>query len=408
MNTLKRLFYLSKKEKKRQNTHISLIASENFVFPEIEKIAKNYLSNKYAEGYPQNRYYSGCKNIDEIESICIEEAKKLFSCNFANVQSLSGSIANQAIYHALLKPNDLIMAMEMNSGGHLTHGSSVSSTSTFYKFIKYSINEEGKIDYEEIKKLALLHKPKLIVVGYSSYPLKIDFSKFKEICQLINAFLFGDISHLSGLIISEQHQHCFPFCDVVMTTTHKQLRGPRGALILWNNPELTKKINQSVFPGLQGGPNPQAIAGIAVALSKCSEENYKNYCRKVVLNSQILCNELLKKGAQIFCGKTETHLFLLDVKKTYGITGNVAQDLLEKAHICVNKNAIFQDINFSDCSAIRIGTFAATIKLEKEDFITLGNLIHQILISKGDKKVISDAKKEVLKMLKNSKNQNNF
>lgn len=384
------IFNYAKKEKYRQKTTLSLIASENKTYPEVLKLAKYPLSNKYSEGYPGKRFYSGCQNIDDIENFAIEQAKKAFSCKFANVQCYSGSIANFAIYKAFLNYGDTILSMDMSSGGHLTHSSKVSFVSSLYKVETYSVDPiTSKIDYVSLRDIALRVKPKLIIAGASSYPFKVDFSKFRDICDEVGAYLFADICHLSAFIISKEHSSCFPYAHVAMCTMHKQLRGTRGAIILWNDEKFSLNINKSVFPGLQGGMNPSSIAMNALALYKSNTLEFKNYVERILNNSKFLCERFIFNGVEVIGRGTETHMILLDVKKSFGLNGQEASDLLESAGIMVNKNLIpFDKESPSFGSGIRIGTLSLSIlDITKNECFWIADVICRILILKNKKEI---------------------
>lgn len=399
------IFSCAKKEKSRQSSTISLIASENKIYPELLKLASYPLTNKYSEGYPNKRFYAGCKNIDLIEQAGIDAAKKAFGCEFANIQCYSGSIANFAIYKALLKSGDVILSMEMSSGGHLTHSSPVSFVTSFYKVFTYSINPNTfRLDYEDLKEKALKYKPNLIIAGSSSYPFQIDFKKFREIADLVGAYLFADICHYSAFIISGLHPHCFPYAHIAMCTTHKQLRGARGAIILWNDEKLTPLINKSVFPGLQGGMNPSNVAMNALALQKANSEEFKDYSNMVLKNAKYLANRFKELGVEVVGNDTETHMLLINVKKSYGITGKKSSEILEKAGIIVNQNLIpFDTESPLITSGIRLGTLSiSTLGFTKETCEWLVDQIHKLL-SFRNRLDISECKKQIKSLLKNIK-----
>lgn len=390
-------------EKRRQENTLSLIASENSIYPEALKVACYPLSNKYSEGYPGKRFYAGCEYIDLIENAAIDGVKKLFGCKYANVQSYSGSIANLSIYKALIKPGDTILSMDMSSGGHLTHSSKVSFVTHYYDVRTYTVDRETlKLDYSVIREIALSVKPKLIIAGASSYPFKICFESFRKIADEVGAYLLADICHLSGLIATGWHEHCFPHAHVAMCTTHKQLRGTRGALIFWNDDDLTNRINKSVFPGTQGGMNPSSIAMNAIAIEKCLEPAYKEYITDVLENVKIMMNRFKELGVSVI--GTETHFFLMDVKKSFGISGIEASNLLEEAGYVTNANLLpFDTESPLVTSGIRIGTlFLTTLKPNKEEIEWLSNQIFEIL-SFRKKKIVSKARKE-LKIWRDKKN----
>lgn len=334
--TDKKILQLIKAEKKRQAETLMMIPSENIASQAVEEAVGSCLGNKYAEGYPYKRYYQGQKYVDQIESLVIERAKKAFKVPYVNVQPLSGSPANLAVYLATLKPKDKIMGLGLDHGGHLTHGSKVSASGIFFNSVSYTLGKNGKMDYKAIEKMALKEKPKLIVAGITAYPLQLDFAKFAKIAQRVNAHLMADIAHLAGLVLGGVYPSPVPFVDIVTTTTHKTLRGPRGAIIMVTNkglkkdPELGKKIDKAVFPGLQGGPHINAIAGIGVALREAQGKQFEVYAKQVVKNSKVLAKELKKYGFDLVAGGTETHLILIDLQNK-GVLGNLAAEALEGA-----------------------------------------------------------------------------
>ncbi|QJG66946.1 serine hydroxymethyltransferase [Mycoplasma phocoenae] len=391
---------LINKESIRQNENIELIASENYVSEDVMKAAGSCLTNKYAEGYPNARYYGGCEFVDEIEKIAQERAKKLFGCNFANVQPYSGSVANAAVYMALLNPGDKILGLKLESGGHLTHGYSISFSGKFYESHSYSVNDEGILDYDEIEKIALKVRPQVIVTGYSAYSQIIDFKRFKEIADKVGAYLFADVSHIAGLIVADAHPSPFPYADVVMTTTHKTLRGTRGAIILTNDEEISKKINKAVFPGCQGGPLVHQIAAKAVAFREALTHSFKSYANSVVLNANVFCRTFMDKGVKIVSGVTQNHLFTIDVKSSYGITGKEAAAILDTLKITVNKNTIPNDTEKPMiASGIRLGVAAMTTRgFTENQFIIIANLIHKALSEPTNLALHEIIKKEVLKL----------
>ena len=357
----KEIFELIEKEKKRQNEGIELIASENYASKEVREACGSILTNKYAEGYPNRRYYGGCEFVDNVEQLAIERACKLFKCKFANVQPHSGSQANAAAYRALLPNGGKILSLVLNDGGHLTHGSPVSFSSHLYTFIHYPLNIEGKLDYDKILEIALQEKPDLILAGYSAYPYEIDFKKFKEICDKVNALFIVDMAHIAGLIAANEHNSPLEYADVVTSTTHKTLRGPRGGLILTNNPDLIKKINSAIFPYYQGGPLEHIIAGKAICFKEADSEEFVNYIKLVKSNTKACQEELVSLGASTT--KTDNHLFLLDTMKSYSLTGKQAQIMLEEIRITTNKNMIPNDkLSPSETSGLRIGFAAVTTR----------------------------------------------
>ncbi len=353
-------------EKKRQFEGIELIASENYVSESILECMGSILTNKYSEGYPDKRYYGGNKYIDGIEKEAIQRAKDLFGAEHVNVQPYSGSPANQAVHFALLQPGDNTMGMALDAGGHLTHGYKVSFSGKYYNAVNYGVNKEGYIDYEEVRKLALEHKPKLIWAGFSAYSRIIDWNEFRKIADEVGAYLAVDIAHVAGLVATGLYPNPVGIADVVTTTTHKTLRGPRGAIIMCKE-ELGEKIDKAVFPGLQGGPHNHTTAGIAVALKEASTPEFKEYAKQIIKNSQALSNALQKLGYTIISGGTDNHLFLVDVIKSVNLSGKEVSDILEKANITLNMNAIPYDTRKPwSPSGVRIGTPAITTRGMKE------------------------------------------
>ncbi len=364
-------------ELKRQKRNLELIASENIVSPAVMAAMGSVLTNKYAEGYPGKRYYGGCEDVDIVENIAIERAKKLFGAKFANVQAHSGAQANTAVYVALLQPGDTVMGMSLAHGGHLTHGSPVNISGKFYNFVPYGTNDDGFIDYEELYKLANKNKPKLIVAGASAYPRAIDFEKLSSIARAVGAYLMVDMAHIAGLVAAGQHQSPVPYADVVTTTTHKTLRGPRGGLILTNNEYIAKKINSAIFPGTQGGPLMHVIAAKAVCFGEALKPEFKAYGEQIVKNAKTLADTLLEKGFQLVSGGTDNHLMLVDLRP-FNITGKDLQNNLDECYITVNKNAIPNDPQKPALtSGVRIGTPAVTTRgLKEEDMRVIGECIY--------------------------------
>ena len=353
-------------EKKRQFEGLELIASENYVSPSVLECMGSILTNKYSEGYPGKRYYGGNQYIDEIENTAIERAKSLFGAEHANVQPYSGSPANHAVYFALLNPGDNTMGMALDAGGHLTHGFKVSFSGKYYNAVNYGVNSEGYIDYDEVLNLAKKHMPKLIWAGFSAYSRIVDWKKFREIADEVGAYLAADISHVAGLVVAGLYPSPVGIADVVTTTTHKTLRGPRGAIIMCKE-ELGEKIDKAVFPGLQGGPHNHITAGIAVALKEASTSEFKEYANQIILNAKVLSSAMASLGYSIVSGGTDNHLFLIDTIKSVNLSGAEASDILEKANITLNKNAIPNDTRKPwDPSGIRIGTPALTTRGMKE------------------------------------------
>ncbi|MCQ2643344.1 serine hydroxymethyltransferase [Helicobacter pylori] len=374
------IFELIFEEYKRQNKHLEMIASENYTFPSVMEAMGSILTNKYAEGYPNKRYYGGCEVVDKIESLAIERAKKLFNCQFANVQAHSGSQANNAVYHALLKPYDKILGMDLSCGGHLTHGAKVSLTGKHYQSFSYGVNLDGYIDYEEALKIAQSVKPEIIVCGFSAYPREIDFKKFREIADEVGALLLGDIAHVAGLVVANEHAHPFPHCHVVSSTTHKTLRGPRGGLILTNDEEIAAKIDKAIFPGTQGGPLMHAIAAKAVGFKENLKPEFKAYAQLVKSNMQVLAKALKEKNHKLVSGGTSNHLLLMDfLDKPY--SGKDADIALGNAGITVNKNTIPGETRSPFVtSGIRIGSAALSARgMGAKEFEIIGNKISDIL-----------------------------
>ncbi|GAA7288148.1 serine hydroxymethyltransferase [Helicobacter pylori] len=374
------IFELIFEEYKRQNEHLEMIASENYTFPSVMEAMGSILTNKYAEGYPNKRYYGGCEVVDKIESLAIERAKKLFNCQFANVQAHSGSQANNAVYHALLKPYDKILGMDLSCGGHLTHGAKVSLTGKHYQSFSYGVNLDGYIDYEEVLKIAQSVKPEIIVCGFSAYPREIDFKKFREIADEVGALLLGDIAHVAGLVVADEHAHPFPHCHVVSSTTHKTLRGPRGGIILTNDEEIAAKIDKAIFPGTQGGPLMHAIAAKAVGFKENLKPEFKAYAKLVKSNMQVLAKTLKEKNHKLVSGGTSNHLLLMDfLDKPY--SGKDADIALGNAGITVNKNTIPGETRSPFVtSGIRIGSAALSARgMGAKEFEIIGNKISDIL-----------------------------
>ncbi|WQT06229.1 serine hydroxymethyltransferase [Helicobacter pylori] len=374
------IFEFIVKEFKRQNEHLEMIASENYTFPSVMEAMGSILTNKYAEGYPNKRYYGGCEVVDKIESLAIERAKKLFNCQFANVQAHSGSQANNAVYHALLKPYDKILGMDLSCGGHLTHGAKVSLTGKHYQSFSYGVGLDGYIDYEEALKIAQSVKPEIIVCGFSAYPREIDFKKFREIADEVGALLLGDIAHVAGLVVADEHAHPFPHCHVVSSTTHKTLRGPRGGLILTNDEEIAAKIDKAIFPGTQGGPLIHVIAAKAVGFKENLKPEFKAYAKLVKSNMQVLAKALKEKNHKLVSGGTSNHLLLMDfLDKPY--SGKDADIALGNAGITVNKNTIPGETRSPFVtSGIRIGSAALSARgMGAKEFEIIGNKISDIL-----------------------------
>ena len=354
------------KEINRQNNTIELIASENFASQAVKDLCGSVFTNKYAEGYSGKRYYNGCDHMDEIEDLAIDQVTKLYKCQFANVQPHSGVGANTAVYQALMNPGDTILGMDLASGGHLSHGAPPTLSGKFYKAISYGVDDNGLIDYEEIEKIAAIHKPKVIVAGASAYPRKINWQSFKYIANMVGAKLVCDMAHYSGLIAGDQYPSPLPYADVVTSTTHKTLRGPRGGMKLWNDGDLTKKINSAIFHGTQGGPVMNIIAAKAQCFMEANTEEFKEYSEQVVKNARAMALSLGQYGMSVLTGGTDSHIILLDLSDSK-YSGRGAADLLERNGITVNKNGIPNDPrNFVETSGIRIGTAAETTRGNKE------------------------------------------
>jgi glycine hydroxymethyltransferase len=390
------------KEFSRQQNHIELIASENIVSRAVLETQGSVLTNKYAEGYSGKRYYGGCEFVDIAEDLAIERAKKLFKCNFVNVQPHSGAQANGAVFLALLKPGDTILGMGIDQGGHLTHGAAPAMSGKWFNAIAYGVRKDnGLIDYDSVKDLAIKHKPKLIIAGGSAYSRIIDFKIFKDIAKQVGAYLLVDMAHFSGLVAGGVYPNPIEYADVVTSTTHKVLRGPRGGIILTNNEELAKKFNSAVFPGLQGGPLMHVIAAKAVCFKEALSDDFKSYTKSVVANAKVLSETLKNLGYTIFSGGTDTHLILIDLRP-FKLTGKDASDSLGRANITCNKNGIpYDDQKPWITSGIRLGTPACTTRgFSLNEFKTVGILIDQVLkglINKNSDKV----EKEVQEKVKN-------
>jgi len=377
----KRVYEILDKEIDRQSSTVELIASENFASQDVMKLAGSVFTNKYAEGYPGKRYYNGCDHMDEIEDLAIERVKSLFGCKYANVQPHSGANANTAVYQAFLKPGDIILGMDLASGGHLSHGSPPNISGKIYHSYSYGVDDEGLLDYDAIEEQALAIKPKMIVAGASAYPRQIDFSRFYEIAQKTGAYLLADIAHYSGLIAGSAYETPFPYADVVTSTTHKTLRGPRGGIILWNKKDYTRRINSAVFPGTQGGPLMHIIAAKAQCFHEALQPEFETYALNVVENAQAMGEVFRKRGIKIQTNGTDSHILLLNLTKSE-YSGREAADLLEENGITVNKNGIPNDPRaFTETSGIRIGTAAETTRHggDTEWFENLANKISDIL-----------------------------
>ena len=399
----KELYESVKNEFKRQQNHIELIASENIVSKAVLEAQGSVLTNKYAEGYPGKRYYGGCEHVDLSESLAIERVKKIFNCNFANVQPHSGAQANGAVYLALIKPGDTILGMSLNSGGHLTHGAKPAQSGKWFNAIHYDVDKEtGLIDYESVERLAVENKPKLIIAGGSAYSRIIDFKKFRDICDKVSAYLLVDMAHFSGLVAGGVYPNPTKYADVVTSTTHKVLRGPRGGIILTNNEDLIKKFNSAIFPGLQGGPLMHVIAAKAVCFKEALSDEFKSYSKNVINNAKILSNKLIENGFKIFSGGTDTHLMLVDLRE-FNVTGKDTESSLVRSNITCNKNGIpFDTQSPMITSGIRLGTPACTTRgFGPNEFNLIADLISKVVkgLSKNgsnNSKIEKEVQKEAI------------
>lgn len=389
------------KEHERQQNNIELIASENYASKYVRELQGSILTNKYAEGYPGHRYYGGCQYIDIFEELARKYACELFNASYANVQPHSGSSANMAVYRALLNKGDVVMGMNLSHGGHLTHGHALSFSGQDYTIVPYNVDEETEcLDYDEIRRIAKEVHPKMIIAGYSAYPRVIDFKKFREICDEVGAYLMVDMAHIAGLIAAGLHPSPVPYADVVTTTTHKTLRGPRGGMILTNNEEIIKKIDKTIFPGIQGGPLMHVIGAKAQCFYEALQPTFKEYQEQVIKNCKAMCEEFIKLGCKVVSNGTDNHLMLLNVKESFNITGKEAEKVLDKIHITVNKNTIpYDNEKPFTTSGIRLGSAAMTTRGFKEDeFIKLTNIIYKALKNKNNETVLEELSKEVLKL----------
>ena len=387
-------------EEKRQEEGIELIASENFVSKAVMEAAGSVFTNKYAEGYPERRYYGGCVNADTVEQLAIDRLKKIFGAKFANVQPHSGSQANMGVYVSLLEAGDKILGMGLSSGGHLTHGYKVNFSGKNYIGIEYGLNPETELlDYDEVRRLAVQEKPKIIVAGASAYSRIIDFKKFREIADEVGAYLMVDMAHIAGLVAAGEHPNPMEYADIVTSTTHKTMRGPRGGIILTNNEEIAKKIDKAIFPGIQGGPLMHIIAAKAVAFKEALSPEFKEYQKQVVKNAKAMADALVKGGLRIVSGGTDNHLMLVDLRPK-GVTGKLAEESLEKSGITCNKNAIPNDPEKPFItSGVRLGTPAITARGMKEDeAVKIAEMIIKVLENINDDEKIAEVKNEVLKL----------
>lgn len=388
-------------ELKRQREHIELIASENFVSKAVLEAQGSILTNKYAEGYSGKRYYGGCENVDVVERLAISRACELFGAKYANVQPHSGSTANMGAYGALLVPGDVILGMSLDAGGHLTHGYDRNFSGKLYQSYSYGLDEFGYINYEEVKRLALEVKPKVIVAGASAYSRIIDFKKFREIADLVEAYLMVDMAHIAGLVAAGLHPNPMEYADIVTTTTHKTLRGPRGGMILTNNEEIAKKVNSYVFPGIQGGPLMHVIAAKAVAFKEALQPEFKEYAKQVILNCKALADELSKLGYRLISGGTDNHLVLVDIYGSVGLTGKKCESILHFVNITCNKNSIPNDTQKPTVtSGVRLGTAAITTRgLKEDDCRYIARLIDKALKNHKDEEMLVSIRNEVVSLM---------
>lgn len=400
----KRIREILNKEKNRQRDNIELIASENYVSNDILELQGSIFTNKYAEGYPERRYYGGCENVDDIENLAIEYVCKLFNVKYANVQPHSGSQANMAVYRALLNHGDKIMGLNLSHGGHLTHGHKLNFSGIDYEVVSYNVDNDSEvIDYNKVREIALKEKPKMIIAGASAYPREINFKKFKDIALEVGAYLMVDMAHIAGLVATGLHMSPIPYADIVTSTTHKTLRGPRGGMILTNREDIIKKINKVVFPGVQGGPLMHVIAAKAQCFFEALQPEFKEYQLQVIKNIKTLEKVLKEEGIRLVSNGTDNHLLLLDVKNSVGITGKKAEEVLDKINITVNKNTIPNDLESPMVtSGIRIGSPAMTTRgFKEEEFAILGKIICKCLKNYDNEEVLKELKEEVLELTRN-------
>ena len=400
----KRIREILDKEKNRQRDNIELIASENYVSNDILELQGSIFTNKYAEGYPGKRYYGGCENVDDIENLAIEYVCKLFNVKYANVQPHSGSQANMAVYRALLNHGDKIMGLNLSHGGHLTHGHKLNFSGIDYEVVSYNVDNDSEvIDYDKVREIALKEKPKMIIAGASAYSREIDFKKFKDIALEVGAYLMVDMAHIAGLVATGFHMSPIPYADIITSTTHKTLRGPRGGMILTNREDIIKKINKVVFPGVQGGPLMHVIAAKAQCFYEALQPEFKEYQLQVIKNIKTLEKVLKEEGIRLVSNGTDNHLLLLDVKNSVGITGKKAEEVLDKINITVNKNTIPNDLESPMVtSGIRIGSPAMTTRgFKEEEFAILGKIICKCLKNYDNEEVLKELKEEVLELTRN-------
>ena len=397
------LKYALRKETKRQEENIELIASENYVSKDILKLQGSILTNKYAEGYPGKRSYGGCQYVDIFEKKAIEYVCQLFDCKYANVQPHSGSSANMAVYRALINHGDKVMGMNLSHGGHLTHGHPINFSGLDYEIVSYNVREDtGMIDYDEVEKIALKEKPKMIIAGCSAYSRIIDFKRFREIADKCGAYLMVDMAHIAGLVAAGLHPSPIPYADVVTSTTHKTLRGPRGGVILTNSEEIIKKINKVIFPGIQGGPLMHVIAAKAQCFYEALQPEFKEYQKQVVKNMKAMADYLMSKGVKVVSNGTDNHLILVDVKSSFGLSGKMAEKVLDEIHITCNKNTIpFDTESPFITSGIRIGSPAMTTRgLKEKEFKLIGEIIYKSLSNVDDQNIQSECREKVLDITK--------
>ena len=400
----KRIREILDKEKNRQRDNIELIASENYVSNDILELQGSIFTNKYAEGYPGKRYYGGCENVDDIENLAIEYVCKLFNVKYANVQPHSGSQANMAVYRALLNHSDKIMGLNLSHGGHLTHGHKLNFSGIDYEVVSYNVDNDSEvIDYNKVREIALKEKPKMIIAGASAYSREINFKKFKDIALEVGAYLMVDMAHIAGLVATGLHMSPIPYADIITSTTHKTLRGPRGGMILTNREDIIKKINKVVFPGVQGGPLMHVIAAKAQCFYEALQPEFKEYQLQVIKNIKTLEKVLKEEGTRLVSNGTDNHLLLLDVKNSVGITGKKAEEVLDKINITVNKNTIPNDLESPMVtSGIRIGSPAMTTRgFKEEEFAILGKIICKCLKNYDNEEVLKELKEEVLELTRN-------
>lgn len=393
------------KEQERQKNNIELIASENYASDAVTALQGSIFTNKYAEGYPGKRYYGGCENVDAIEQLAIDYVCKLFGAKYANVQPHCGSSANMAVYRALLQPRDVVLGMDLSAGGHLTHGHALSFSGQDYIIYGYGVDENGYIDYNQVREMALKVKPKMIIAGASAYPRTIDFVEFRKIANEVGAYLMVDMAHIAGLVATGLHPNPVPLADVVTSTTHKTLRGPRGGLILTDNEEIIKKINKAVFPGIQGGPLEHIIAAKAQCFYEALQPEFKEYQIQVLKNIKALAETLQAKGIPVISGGTDNHLILADVYNSLGITGKEAETLLDLVHITVNKNTIPNEtLSPMKASGLRLGSPAMTTRgLKEEDFVEIGNIIYDTLTGEKTQEELDKQAERVLQLTRKCK-----